>query len=221
MHYDLLKLKTEMDMNKYSLKDLALYFEKFDGYVCKIDTNQRTIKFLIDVNCLPHMVGVQHAFKGKKDKNEYKGLSGFEKMKNGEITYNDIMKGIKNNNESNISWKNIKNRIKFLPMFLNSITNDKSKLKIRDDELICRKIYMNGDFFLYKSLPKNNFPILSLKNIGNGRIVIETFIVDNDITLLGALPEEKIESIELISPLEITSPISIIKHEEKDATPVG
>ncbi len=28
MYYDLLKIDKEMDMTKYSLKDLALYFEK-------------------------------------------------------------------------------------------------------------------------------------------------------------------------------------------------
>ena len=33
MQHDLIKLKTELDMNKYSLKDLALFFEKYDGYV--------------------------------------------------------------------------------------------------------------------------------------------------------------------------------------------
>ena len=36
MHHDLKKLKTSMDIHQYTLKDLALYFERFDGYVCKI-----------------------------------------------------------------------------------------------------------------------------------------------------------------------------------------
>ncbi len=75
------------------------------------------------------------------------------------------MKAIKNSNSS-IPWTNIKNRIKFLPMF-------------------------------------------SLKNIGKERVILETFMVENDISLLGALEEEKIKCIELISPLEITSPITI------------
>ena len=33
MYYDLLHIDKEMDLTKYSLKDLALYFEKFDGVV--------------------------------------------------------------------------------------------------------------------------------------------------------------------------------------------
>ena len=54
--------------------------------------------------------------------------------------------------------------------------------------------------------------MFSLKNIGNDRIVLETFIVESGISLLGALKEEKIVTIELISPLDITSPINIKKE---------
>lgn len=207
MYYDLIKTNNIMDISKYTLKDLALYFEKFDGYVCKIITAKRQIKFKIEVSSLPHLIGLQHAFKGTKNKNEYKGFSGYEKMKNGELTYKDIMRAVKNNN-SNIPWTNIKNRIKYLPMFLNNIER-KTKLKIRDDKLISRKTNINGQYFLYKNLINNNYPMFSLKNIGGERVILETFIVENDISLLGALKEEKIKSIELISPLEITSPITI------------
>ena len=211
MYYDLMKIKKLMDITKYSLKDLALYFERYDGYVCKIITNNREIKFKIEVSSLPHLIGLQYAFKGNKNKNEYKGISGFKKMKNGELTYNDIMKGIKNNNSSKITWTNIKNRIKYLPLFLNTIEKN-TKLKVRDDELIIRKTSLNGNYFLYKNFLNNNFPMFSLKNIGNERTVLETYIVENNISLLGALREEKIKNIELISPLDITSPITIKKE---------
>ena len=209
MYYELLKLEKEMDMNKYSLKDLALYFERFDGYVCSIETNKRNLKFIIDVNSFCHLIGIHHAFKGKKSKNEYKGAPGFDKIKNGEMTYNDIMKGIKNNN-SNISWTNIKNRIKYLPMFFNQIK--KVKLSIREDELLNRKVYLKGNYFLFRSLHKNIFPILSLKNINGGRTIIETFFVDNDLTLIGALKKERILSVRLISPLDNKTPL--IKKED-------
>ena len=144
MYYDLLKIDKEMDMTKYSLKDLALYFEKFDGYICEIKTDNRILKFMFDINSFPHLIGLHYAFKGKKNRNEYKGAVGFEKIKNGEITYNDIMKGIKNGH-SNISWVNIKNRIKYLPMFLNRLS--KAKLLIRKDDLLCRKVFLKGNYF--------------------------------------------------------------------------
>lgn len=214
MYYDLLKIDKEMDMTKYSLKDLALYFEKFDGYICEIKTDNRILKFMFDINSFPHLIGLHHAFKGKKNRNEYKGAVGFEKIKNGEITYNDIMKGIKNG-RSNISWVNIKNRIKYLPMFLNRIS--KAKLLIRKDDLLCRKVFLKGNYFLYRSLYQNNYSILSLKDIDGGRTIIETFFVDNDLTLIGALKSEEIVSIKLIPPLKSTSPITM----SKDTIPVG
>ena len=71
MYYDLLKIDKEMDMTKYSLKDLALYFEKFDGYICEIKTDNRILKFMFDINSFPHLIGLHHAFKGKKNRNEY------------------------------------------------------------------------------------------------------------------------------------------------------
>lgn len=214
MYYDLLKIDKEMDMTKYSLKDLALYFEKFDGYICEIKTDNRILKFMFDINSFPHLIGLHHAFKGKKNRNEYKGAVGFEKIKNGEITYNDIMKGIKNGH-SNISWVNIKNRIKYLPMFLYRLS--KAKLLIRKDDLLCRKVFLKGNYFLYGSLYQNNYPILSLKDIDGGRTIIETFFVDNDLTLIGALKSEEIVSIKLIPPLKSTSPITM----SKDTIPVG
>ena len=190
------------------------YFEKFDGYICEIKTDNRILKFMFDINSFPHLIGLHHAFKGKKNRNEYKGAVGFEKIKNGEITYNDIMKGIKNGH-SNISWVNIKNRIKYLPMFLNRLS--KAKLLIRKDDLLCRKVFLKGNYFLYRSLYQNNYPILSLKDIDGGRTIIETFFVDNDLTLIGALKSEEIVSIKLIPPLKSTSPITM----SKDTIPVG
>lgn len=124
------------------------------------------------------------------------------------------MKGIKNGH-SNISWVNIKNRIKYLPMFLNRLS--KAKLLIRKDDLLCRKVFLKGNYFLYRSLYQNNYPILSLKDIDGGRTIIETFFVDNDLTLIGALKSEEIVSIKLIPPLKSTSPITM----SKDTIPVG
>ncbi len=131
-------------------------------------------------------------------------------MKNGELTYNEIMKAIKNNN-SNITWKNIKDRIKFLPMFLNNIEKGNTKLKIRDDSLIVRHTYINGNYFLYKNVYNNLYPMFSLKCIDDDRVVLETFMVEHNISLLGALKDEKIKSVELISPLDVTAPINVRK----------
>lgn len=199
MYKKILELKSVMDISMYSLKDLALYFELLNDYVCKITTSKRIIIFKINVSYLPHLIGLHHIFKGVKNKNEYKGFSGFEKMKNGEITYNDLIKLIKNNN-TGISWKNIKDRIKYLLMFFNTIINKNTKLKIRNDDLFVRQTSIKGNYFLYKNFLKC-YPMISLKKLTEEKVILETFIVENNITLLGALPEEKIKSIELIDPL--------------------
>lgn len=115
------------------------------------------------------------------------------------------MKSIKNNHNDKIEWSNIKNRIKYMPMFLNTITSNNTKLKIRDNYLISRKIFMNGNYFLYKSLSDNKYPMFSLKKVNNEKVVIETFIVDNDISLLGALKNEEIVSIKVFAPLNKTN----------------
>ena len=90
-------------------------------------------------------------------------------------------------------------------MFLNTITSNNTKLKIRDNYLISRKIFMNGNYFLYKSLSDNKYPMFSLKKVNNEKVVIETFIVDNDISLLGALKNEEIVSIKVFAPLNKTN----------------
>jgi len=212
MYFDLMKLEQPMDMEKYSLKDLALYFEKYNGYVCEITTEKNKIKFLLDISCFSHLIGIQHAFKGQKSKNKYAGVSGFEMIKNGEITYSDVRKAAKNSKDST-PWANIKDRIKYLPMFLNTIRKN-TYIKARDDNAFCRIVHLKGDWFLYKNLYSNIYPIMSLKKIVNDRIVVETFIVEKDLRLLGALPSEKVISIKLISPLENTSPITVVKDSE-------
>jgi len=40
MYYELLKLENIMNISIYSLKDLTLYFECYDGYICKIVTEK-------------------------------------------------------------------------------------------------------------------------------------------------------------------------------------
>ena len=41
------KVKKRINIYDYSLKDLAIYFESFDNYICEIITNNNIIKFRI------------------------------------------------------------------------------------------------------------------------------------------------------------------------------
>ncbi len=81
MYYDLLKIDKEMDMTKYSLKDLALYFEKFDGYICEIKTDNRILKFMFDINSFPHLIGLHHALKVRKIEMNIRAQWDLKKLK--------------------------------------------------------------------------------------------------------------------------------------------
>ena len=207
MYYELLKQKKPLDMEQYSLKDLALYFEKFDGYVCKITTSLGTIRFKFSIDSFPHLIGMQYAFRNRKDRFEYKGRRGFEKVKNGEVTYEDLKHIMKTDTKVNFSWKNIADRIKYLPMFLNSIdkkTKLCTSLNVNNPE---RATHIKGTYFLYRELYDGKAPMFSLKPIGKSSAVIETFVVDDDKSIIKGLKPIKIIDIELIDPLENTSPI--------------
>ena len=210
----LLMVTDSFGIQNYTLKDLALYFEKYDGYVCQIETEVSVLKFKIEKASLPHLIGMHYAFTNNKNKNEYKGLSGFEKLKNGRITYNDIKRAVSKNTRSSISWKNIKERIEYLPMFLNTIEQKKnSVLKKFDTSETMSKTKMKADYILAKNLVNNIYPCLTLKKVSPSKVVIETFIVEKNIRLFGAFDTEKIISINLFPPLAGVTPITLEKEE--------
>ena len=217
MKIPLLEVQKKIDYENYTLKDIALYFEKYHGYACKIETESKTIKFGIEKYALPHILGLQHAYANQKNSRMYKGKKGFEMLKNGKISMKQLKQAIKKNPHSEIAWKNIRRRIEFLPMFFNTIEK-RTRVRIIEMGKIFRTTSLKGNYALFKSVEENGkiiYPMLSLKETPQGQVVIETFIVDDDITLLGGLTEEKILKIELISPLDNTLPHTIIKETEK------
>lgn len=88
-------------------------------------------------------------------------------------------------------------------MFLNTI--EKTKLKVRDDNLLIRKTVLKGNYFLYRNYKNNMYPLFSIKKIDNEKFVLETFIVERNLTLLGALKEQKVLSISIEKKKELVS----------------
>ena len=69
--------------------------------------------------------------------------------------------------------------------------------------MIKRKTLLKGNYLIFKTIRNKNgtfFPILSLKKIKNNFYIIETFIVEENISLIGTLEEEKILDIKIIPP---------------------
>ncbi len=219
MKIPLLEVQNKIDYEDYTLKEIALYFEKYHGYVCKIQTENKTIKFGIEKYALPHILGLQHAYANQKNSRMYKGKKGFELLKSGKISMEQLKQAIKKNPHSEIAWKNIRRRIEFLPMFFNTIEK-KTRVRIIEMEKIFRTTALKGSYALFKMVDENGkkiYPMLSLKETPQKQVVIETFIVEDDITLLGGLEEEKILKIELISPLDNTMPQTIILDLDEKA----
>lgn len=224
MKIPLLDVYTKIDCNDYTLKEIALFFEKFNGYTLKIETSTYSIKVKIEENTLPHILGLHYAFANRKDSREFKGQKGFEKLKNGKITLSDLKSNIKKNPKTKVSWKMIERRIEYLPMFLNTLER-RTRLKVISSQEICRSSSLKGKFAIFKQVfekDKTVFPMLSLKEIDEGQIVIETFIIEDNISFLGYLEEEAIQKIELVSPLDSTYPQNIIKEkdDEKEKTAI-
>ena len=195
------KVKNKIRLDDYSLKEIAIYFEKYDNAILKIETyNNLIIKVKIYKNIFPHLIGLQHIFTKNKSKNEYKGTKGFENILNEKITWKTIKENTSKNSSINI--KKIKRRIEYLIMFFNTIEK-RSYLKELDKTKSWRYTLLNGKYILYKKVYENEniiYPILSIKEIKNNNYRIETFIVDEDFLLVGGLNSLKIKSINLIMP---------------------
>ena len=81
-------------------------------------------------------------------------------------------------------------------------------IKKIDQNNITRKTLLKGNYLLFKKIKNNHktlFPLVSLKNIKKDLFIIETFIIETNISLLGNLSEEKIINIELLPPKMLIS----------------
>lgn len=199
MKQPLENVREKINCNEYSLKEIALFYERYNHFICKIETDNTYIQFKIDILALPHILGLQHAYINKKDSKQYKGYNGLIKIKTGEVTLNDLKKNIKKNPKSEIAWKNVQRRIEYLPMFLNTLEK-RTRCKIISINQIFRNTSLKGKYALFKIVNekgKEVYPMLSLKEIKSNQVVIETFIVEDNISFLGALKEENIKRIKL------------------------
>lgn len=215
MKKDLLDVLEKIDCNDYTLKEITLYFERFDGYTLKIETTNYSIKIKIDKFVLPHILGLQYAYGDRKDNREYKGKAGFEKLKNGRITTEELRRLIKVKPKTKVGWKMIERRIEYLPVFLNTLER-RTRFKIIAEENVARNSSLKGKYAIFKTMYENGkqvFPMISLKEINDNKIIIETFIVEDSVSFLGGLEEENVLKMELVSPLDKTNPQTIIKEK--------
>ena len=122
---------------------------------------------------------------------------------------------IKGKPKTKVGWKMIERRIEYLPVFLNTLER-KTRFKIIAEEKVARNSSLKGKYAIFKNMNENGrqvFPMISLKEISNKKIIIETFIVEDSISFLGGLEEETVLTMELVSLLDKTNPQTIIKEK--------
>ena len=109
----------------------------------------------------------------------------------------------------------IERRIEYLPVFLNTLER-RTRFKIIAEENVARNSSLKGKYAIFKTMYENGkqvFPMISLKEINDNKIIIETFIVEDSVSFLGGLEEENVLKMELVSPLDKTNPQTIIKEK--------
>ena len=199
MKKDLNKIMKKINIKDYSLKEIATYFEKFNNSTIIIKTNKRTINFKINSAILPHLLGIQHTLLNKKNR-QILGKNGFIKLINNEYTLQNLKSDFQKIKKLYLYDYSI-SRIEYLPMFFNTLEKCKT-IKIMDKNKFIRNSKLKGNYALYKIVKDHNktiYPLLTLKKINSKTTVIETFIIEKDISLIGALETEKIIEIKLLS----------------------
>ena len=199
MKKDLNKIMKKINIKDYSLKEIATYFENFNNSTIIIKTNKRTINFKINSAILPHLLGIQHTLLNKKNK-QILGKNGFIKLINNEYTLQNLKSDFQKIKKLYLYDYSI-SRIEYLPMFFNTLEKCKT-IKIMDKNKFIRNSKLKGNYALYKIVKDHNktiYPLLTLKKINSKTTVIETFIIEKDISLIGALETEKIIEIKLLS----------------------
>ncbi len=209
------KIHQRINSQDYSLKDIALYFEKYDGCTLEIETEDKIMKVKILKSNLPHLLGLQHIYKSNSQRIQYRGYKGFKNIVDGKITWKSLKEQIKQNKGRKISFDDLEKRIAYLVMFINTIEK-RSYLKKLDKTKSWRNTSLKGNYILYKKVYGTNhfiYPMLSIKNLYNNYYIIETFIVEDDILLIGGLDTIKIKSIKLIEPSRKKAFTTISKND--------
>ena len=199
MKKDLNKIMKKINIKDYSLKEIATYFENFNNSTIIIKTNKRTINFKINSAILPHLLGIQHTLLNKKNR-QILGKNGFIKLINNEYTLQNLKSDFQKIKKLYLYDYSI-SRIEYLPMFFNTLEKCKT-IKIMDKNKFIRNSKLKGNYALYKIVKDHNktiYPLLTLKKINSKTTVIETFIIEKDISLIGALETEKIIEIKSFS----------------------
>lgn len=166
------------------IKEIIKWFKKYNNSEIKIVSETKEFSIKININALPHLLGLQYAYENPTNMKGKNILRQFEKENYSDI---DILKNVEKNNPEKID--NVKDRIKHFKNFMENLeksiivemTNEKTRLKSN-----------------YLMIQVDDITIIELgiKNIGYEDI-FETFIIEKDnLYFKDTTINEKVISIE-------------------------
>lgn len=150
-----------------TIKNIIKWFEKYNNSEIRITSESKEFFIKININALPHLLGLQYAYGDPTNIRGKNILRQFEKEKYSDI---DILKNVEKNNPEKLD--NIKDRIKYFKNFMENLeqsnivemTNTKTRLKSN---------------YLMIQIDDITIIELGIKNIGY-EDVFETFIIEKD-----------------------------------------
>jgi hypothetical protein len=118
---DLLSIKKKPSEKDISLQTLQTFYKENlcdRVFIFELDDPDRpVIKIRFHENHLCHLLGIQYVVKKLKNKSEYSGAKGYQKLENGTLTI-DFLK------QTNNTWyKSKKNRMLYFPFVLQVVSN--------------------------------------------------------------------------------------------------
>lgn len=94
---DLNKEKHRININNYSFQEYCLYFHQYNNRVLCIETSMGIIEVKVEDSQLPHLIGLQYAYDKLSNKKNYRGINGYNLLKNNCITVDQFKNRIQRN----------------------------------------------------------------------------------------------------------------------------
>lgn len=160
------------------------WFNKYDNSEIKIVSKNKEFAIKLNINALPHLLGLQYAYKNPTN---VRGKNILRQIEKENYSDSDILKNIEINNPDRLD--SVKDRVKYFKAFMENLeqsnvvemTNPKTRLKSN---------------YLMIQIDDNTVMQLGIKNL-DYEDVFETFIIEKDnLYFKDTTINEKVISIE-------------------------
>ena len=197
------KSPKKLHIGQFTLQDLAIFFAEYHNRRMRITFGSDYIDLVFRNEQLPHIVGLQYAYKDMKNASDYSGVEGYKKMLSGYFSYKVIQARIRKRNlndksgKRKITWQDVEQRITYLPYFMIQLEKGNTRLVSFDKNNVLFDTAFGGDYLIFK-FDNKKYLNMSIKKVGK-HFEIESFFVNETIMYLGNQIEHEVSSINWIS----------------------